>query len=59
MKPFPKAPSTKYDVLVHVEHGTCEDWKWWCHSCGTLTNDGECDCTKYGNADTQILVRNP
>jgi hypothetical protein len=22
-------------------------WKWHCEACGTLTNDGECDCTKF------------
>lgn len=43
-----------------LEHGRFKDWKWLCQSCGVLTNDGECDCTK--NADTaklQVLIRNP
>jgi len=39
--------------------GMCPGWKWHCRSCGTLTNDGECDCTLYGNPDNQILIRNP
>jgi hypothetical protein len=25
------------------------DYKWWCESCGALTNDGECDCTMFDN----------
>jgi len=38
-----------------IDHGKCPDWKWWCKSCGSLSNDGECDCTRCGNADTQVL----
>ena len=35
-------------------------WKWWCCSCGSLTNDGECDCTEFDDtADQQRLIRNP
>ncbi len=42
------------------EHGRHKDWKWWCQSCGTLTNDGECDCTRVADcADRQHLIRNP
>jgi hypothetical protein len=22
------------------------DYRWWCQSCGTLTNTGDCDCTR-------------
>jgi hypothetical protein len=41
-------------------HGENPDWKWWCKSCGTLTNDGECDCTKFNEpGDSQVLIRNP
>lgn len=40
-------------------HGNHPDWKWWCKACGSLSNDGECDCTRVGDPDTQILIRNP
>lgn len=25
-----------------------QSWKWICESCGTLSNDKRCDCTKFG-----------
>jgi hypothetical protein len=35
-----------------------KNWKWHCESCGTLTNDGECDCTKFPETvGKQRLVR--
>lgn len=35
-----------------------KDWKWCCEACGTLTNDGECDCTKFPETvHMQRLVR--
>jgi hypothetical protein len=45
---------------IAFDHGKCPNWKWWCKACGSLTNDGECDCTKHtDNADLQVLIRNP
>lgn len=41
-------------------HNMHPGWKWWCASCGTLSNDGECDCTRIEEtANLQRLVRNP
>jgi hypothetical protein len=37
--------------------GWINEWKWWCQACGTLTNDGQCDCTKFDTtAHCQRLV---
>jgi len=37
---------TKRQAMTNTPAWT-KDWKWWCEACGTLTNDGECDCTRF------------
>lgn len=34
-----------------------KDWRWWCSSCGTLTNDGDCDCTKFDETRNKQRLR--
>jgi chaperonin cofactor prefoldin len=44
------------EAAREIERLTAERERQWCLSCGTVTRDGTCDCTKTDNPQAQKLV---
>lgn len=44
------------EAAREIERLTAERERQWCLSCGTVTRDGTCDCTKTDNPQAQNLV---
>jgi len=37
--------------------GVEKQYRWWCEACGTLTNDGDCDCTRFEHTRKKQRLR--